>query len=983
VTTLGQPVVSSVDEEAPTGFLPPRESPAPSPDKEAATMLGGDAGAAPARPPSTGDRGRQESSERLLEIGHQFGPRYHITKLLGMGGMGAVYAAWDAELEILVALKVIRYDHSDPVQALDIERRFKRELLLARTVTHPNVVRIHDLGDLEGVKYITMTYVDGEDLLTLLRREGKLSIPRAIAIARQIISGLKAAHDAGVVHRDLKPANIMLDKDGTALIMDFGIAHSVSDKSGAGLIVGTFEYMPPEQARGDAVDQRADVYSLGLILYEMLLGLRPTPTSGKERLSELRFRMDQALPSPRTIDPAITEPLDKLVAACIQPEREARFESTAVLEVALDAIDDEGNSRPVPRTISRGRLWALAAIPAAIVAVVTWTLGLWTKPAAAPDPVSVLISDFTNVSDPALANVLEQSLAVGLEGASFISAYPRDDALRVAARINAGERLTEDAARLVAMREGLQLVLAGAIESREAGFRISLRGLDPATGNTAIAEEVEARSREDLLPALGRLADDVRRSLGEVETTETSAATEILSASSLDAVREYVEGQELTRRGLDEEAIDHFRRATEIDPDFGRAYSGWGTAAAKAGRREEAETQWKKALSLLDKMNERERYRTLGAYYSQGARNYDKAIENYETLVRLFPADAAAHNNLAVSYFNKLDFQKSRQEGRRALEIYPRNRLYLANSALYAMYASDFEEAVTQAQKVVEQEPSYTPGYLPLAIAALARGDVPAAEAAYARVAGVSARGASLANLGLADIALYEGRVRDAIRLLVDGIDEDERSGNRTYRAVKLVALASAHARARETTDALARAQEALSLSGSEFVAVPVARILADAFRRDEAEELATALSNQLEPRSRAYAKVLDAEALLRRGRFVDAVDVLIDARNLADLWLVRFTLGVAYLHANANAEALSEFDLCDKRRGEATALFLDDLPTYRTLASLPYYLARTQQELGQVESARANYRAFLASQSRADSADALVADARRRLEAL
>ncbi len=382
-------------------------------------------------------------------------------------------------------------------------------------------------------------------------------------------------------------------------------------------------------------------------------------------------------------------------------------------------------------------------------------------------------------------------------------------------------------------------------------------------------------------------------------------------------------------------------------------------------------------------MNERERYRTLGAYYSQGAHNYDKAIENYETLVSLFPADASAHNNLAVSYFNKLDFQKASHEGQHALEIYPRNRLYLANSALYAMYASDFDGAVAVAQKVVDQEPNYTPGYLPLAIAALARADIAGAVEVYDRVAEVSERGASLGNLGLADIALYQGRLRDAIQLLSDGIEADENSGNRTYRAAKLVALAQAYARAGEERLAVATVEEALAVSQAAFVAVPVARILADAGRRDAAEDLATALSNKLEHRSRAFAKVLDAQALIRRGRFIDAVDVLVDARELADLWIVRFTLGIAYLRANAYAEALSEFDLCEQRKGEATALFLDDLPTFRTLATLPFYLARTQQELGQTETARANYELYLSSQSSADAADALVDEARRRLEDL
>src|SRR5688572_15148265 len=236
-----------------------------------------------------------DSNTGPLAVGQAFGARYHVIKVLGVGGMGAVYQVWDAELGQGVALKVIRPEAAgDPIAAREMERRFKQELVLARQVTHRNVVRIHDLGEINGIKYITMPYLEGSDLATVLKREGKLAVPVALRIVRDVAAGLVAAHEAGIVHRDLKPANIMLVADH-AIIMDFGIARSATGKTSpqppdqgssrrpaaagaaaditvTGITLGTIKYMAPEQAKGETVDQRADLYALGLIFSDLLLG---------------------------------------------------------------------------------------------------------------------------------------------------------------------------------------------------------------------------------------------------------------------------------------------------------------------------------------------------------------------------------------------------------------------------------------------------------------------------------------------------------------------------------------------------------------------------------------------------------------------------------------------------------------------------------------------------------------------------------------
>jgi eukaryotic-like serine/threonine-protein kinase len=258
---------------------------------------------------------RATGKKGVLARGQAFGPRYHIISLLGTGGMGEVYRAWDAELGLALALKVVRpAKTADPVSAALLERQFKNELVLARQVTHKNVVRIHDLGEIDGIKYITMPYVEGDDLATVMKKAGPLGVARALTLARQIVAGLQAAHEAAVVHRDLKPANIMVGADDLAQIMDFGIARSTSGPEAgvAAGVAGTLEYMAPEQAKPGVVDQRADIYAFGLIFYEMLAGRRK-PSGPKSALADMKARFENGVPPVRSINPEIPEPDRKSV----------------------------------------------------------------------------------------------------------------------------------------------------------------------------------------------------------------------------------------------------------------------------------------------------------------------------------------------------------------------------------------------------------------------------------------------------------------------------------------------------------------------------------------------------------------------------------------------------------------------------------------------------------------------------------------------
>ncbi|MFN7916581.1 MAG: protein kinase [Vicinamibacterales bacterium] len=931
--------------------------------------------------PSDTDTGAGGDRNAALPIatGRIVANRYRISKLVGVGGMGVVYKAWDDQLGIDVALKVILPNLDDPFVAMDLERRFRTELILSRQVTHKNVVRIHDLGDVDGIKYITMPYIDGVTLRRLIR-EKSLNVRRALQIARQIAAGLGAAHEAGVIHRDLKPDNVMVDSQDRALIMDFGIAQTITSKAqsdGAG-VVGTLHYMAPEQADGKWVDQRADVYAFGLILYEMLTHFsRPVTHS----VSEVREARRLPLPAVRALKPDVPKPLEAIVEKCLQYDPAARYESSVALHAALETLNGEGHLRPIGFRHPKAAVAAGLAL-ATLAAGTSWMMARRSVPAPPPSAVSVLIADFENRAGvPAFDGAIEQALTVGVEGASFITAYPRRDAARLASKLVDGGRLDEAGARLVSLREGVKFVVSGAIETVGSGYTVTAHLIDPGVEKVVRTERMSAGTPESVLKAAGTIAARLRRDMGDTSPQSVAAeASETFTAASLAAVQHYTVAQDLQANNKFAESIERYRLALEADPNFGRALSGWANSAYQLGRKTEAEELWKRALARMDRMTERERYRTLGGYYILVARNYEQAIKNYSELVRLYPADRAGHSNLALAYFYTLDFAKALEEGRKAMEIYPSSQKFRGNYALYSMYASQFDEAASQARRLLEGDASFADAYFPLAISQLMAGDRSAARATYEAMAKMDAAAASRAAMGIADVAMAEGQYARAAGVLAPAIDVDRKSDNTEGLVSKSVALAEAYAALGRQADALQLVNRAADLLPQESVLFPAARIHVAGGDSTRALELAGQLDAQLQSQTRAYARIIEGEVALAEARFSEAIDAFRAASRLYDAWLSHFDLGIAYVRAGHFAEAVSEFDLCVRRRGEAASLFLDDVPSYRYMAALPYWHARAEEGVGMTVSATEKYKAFV--ELRGTSGDPLVVDARKRIAA-
>jgi tetratricopeptide (TPR) repeat protein/tRNA A-37 threonylcarbamoyl transferase component Bud32 len=932
--------------------------------------------------------------------GQQIGPRYTILKLLGAGGMGAVYQAFDHELGVAVAIKVIRpAAQSDATAAKELEQRFKRELVLARQVTHKHVVRIHDLGEIDGTKYLTMPFVEGETLATVMRKTGPMPLATAIKIAQQVAQGLAAAHDKGVVHRDLKPENVMIERqadepvplNGDALIMDFGIARSVdagATQTAAGSVIGTLEYMAPEQAQGKKVDQRADQYAFGLIVYDMLVG-RQRLASGEGAMAELLNRIAAPPAELKALKPEIPQPVNDVVMRCLQPNPDARYPTTADVVYAFDHLTPDGHTRSdIHEVIVPAKTrpaWQLAAAATVIVAVAGtagWVVSNQTggapAPAAARQPVSVLIADIENrTNEPIFDGVVEQAVSLGIEAASFVNAYPRRDALRVASTIKQGAKLDEGTAKLVALREGISTVVVGSIEPRGNGYQIRIRGVGPGADG-AVRYEIEqtAAGKGEVLATCGDIAGEVRKALGD---TATPTAGDSFTAASLEAASAYAQAQDLQAQGRREEAIKKYLEAIQLDKDFGRAYSGLAAQYDSLGRLDLAETNYQEALARIDRMTDRERFRTRGLYYIF-ARKPDLAVREFESLLQAYPFDSTGLANMAIAKLYLRDLPQALEIGRKALEIQPNNVSRRTNLALYAMYAGQYETAIADSDNARKLNPAALKAFVARALSELALGRPADAVKTYDELTKLSADGASFASAGLADVAAVEGRYADAIAVLDKGIADEEARKNTTRAAGKRVARGEMHL---ERGDKAAAARDALAAStatSDNGVRSAAGMLLARAGRRDDALKIAESLEGRLEADFQSYGKLIRAEVELSQGRARQAVDLAREAEKLANTWLGHLVLARAYVMLDAFTEAHSQLDIVVKRQGEATAMYFDDVPTFRYFPQVHYFIGRAHEGLKSPGAAGA-YKTFLAYSKTGEGA--LVSDARARLEKL
>lgn len=608
--------------------------------------------------------------------------RFQIVRFIARGGMGEVYEAIDTELQSRVAIKTIRAEIAGAARAL---AQFKREVQLARQVTHPNVCRIFDLfrhqtsSNSGGVLFVSMELLHGETLSEYLQRTGRIPAASARNLLMQIAQALSAAHEAGILHRDLKPANIMLEplRDGSlrAVITDFGLAWTpgptddTASSSTNRFSFGTPAYMSPEQIEGKPLTPVSDVYSLGLVAYEMLTGVRAFAEESP-LLSALR-RLKETPPAPTRLVPELGYAWDCLLQHCLDPEPGKRFPTARQFCEAIEKLPDDTHARNSIIGRWTELLWrrhlvklaaiALAGAVLACGAFLLVPLRIFRRQTrTSPDSLSLVLADFVNTTgEPVFDHTLNTALAAKLQQSPFLDLMPQsriDNALQYMG-LSPSQRLTSEIARQVCQRESAAVVLQGMIMSGDNGYNLELKATDCDSGKIIATDTDEAPSQLQVLAALNRISDRMRRKLGESSRSilKYSVPIQNASTSSFGALAAYSAGIQVSVKEGQYAARPYYLRAVKLDPNFALAYAKLSTIDWNRGDIVRARQAATRAYNLIDRVTQWERFFIASNYYGIVTGDIYKEMRIYRQWSKIYPHDDRWPLELSVddSYFGR------------------------------------------------------------------------------------------------------------------------------------------------------------------------------------------------------------------------------------------------------------------------------------------------------------------------------------------
>jgi serine/threonine protein kinase/tetratricopeptide (TPR) repeat protein len=723
-----------------------------------------------------------------LTTGSTFAGRYQIIEELGKGGMGKVYKVFDTDIKEKVALKLLKPEIASDRETIE---RFSNELKLARRIRHKNVCGMFDLGKAEGTSFITMEYVPGEDLKSFIHRSRQLTIGTAVTIAKQVCEGLEEAHRLGIIHRDLKPSNIVIDKDGNAKIMDFGIARSIREKgtTAPNVLIGTPEYMSPEQTEAKEVDQRSDIYSLGIILYEMATGR--VPFEGETALAIAMKQKGETPKNPKELNPHIPDDLTGVILKCLEKERSRRYQAASDVRAELERIEKglPTTERVMPErklftskqiTVSF-RLKKVIIPAAAFVAVVVIGIALIkvlpkkaTFPAAPPNR-SIAVLPFENLGDPgedeAFSSGITEDITTQLSKISELDVRSQTSAMKY--------KKSDLGIKEIGRELNVVYILDGSVRRADSKVRITTRLIDTATDKNIWADTFD-RDMKEIFAIQSDIAQQIAAALKATLTPAEKERVEKKPTKDIRAYEYYVKGREYYSRYKKEEneqAIELYKKAIELDPDYALAHAGLAHAyMQRVGRFGFPEAEWfdaaveeaQKAISLDP--NLAEGYKALGTYYGfvkgwwrkaveagqkaveanpnngdaccalgeyyNNIGESDKAFPFIKKAIALSPADAFPYADLGYTYIGLDDLVRAEEWLKKALELQP--DLDVATTGLIDLYLAlgEYNKAIEEGQTYLSKFPGNPSAYIieSVALAELFSGHYEKAQEYYQKI---------------------------------------------------------------------------------------------------------------------------------------------------------------------------------------------------------------------------------------------------------